>query len=140
MSTAKQIALDHVARTNAGDLTGAAALLSEDCINHAAVPEAQGRAGFQRILGKLRTAIPDLQHTIEDVLVDGDKVVLRLTITGTQTGPLDMVRLSLPATGKQIRYEQIRILRVAGGRIVESWMTHDVMAMFRQLGLKVVPA
>ncbi|MGE5182786.1 MAG: ester cyclase [Acidobacteriota bacterium] len=140
MSTAKQIALDFLARMNAGDLAGAAAVMAEDSIHHAALPEAQGRAGFQRIAGKLRAAFPDLHHAIEDVLVDGDKVVLRVTLTGTHTGALDMIRLALPATGKQVRYEQIHILRVAAGHIVESWMALDIMAMLRQLGLKVVAA
>jgi steroid delta-isomerase-like uncharacterized protein len=138
--TPKQIALDLNARINAGDIAGAAALLAEDVVNHAAVPEAQGRSGFERIMAKLCTAFPDLQHTIEDVLADGDKVVLRTTVTGTQTGPFGMVHLSFPATGKPVRFEQIHIYRVARGVVVEQWMALDSAALYRQLGLKVAPA
>jgi steroid delta-isomerase-like uncharacterized protein len=138
--TAKQAALEFTTRLNAGDIAGAAALLAEDLVNHAAIPEAQGRAGFQRIIGKLRTAFPDLRHTVEDVLVDGEKVVLRTTVTGTQTGPFAMVHAAFPATGKSVRFEQIHIMRVARGVIVESWMALDSMAMFRQLGLKIAPS
>lgn len=136
----KQLALDHVNRLNAGDIAGAAALLAEDCVNHAALPEAQGRKGFVTILEKVRAAFPDIRHEVEDTLVDGDKVVVRLTVTGTNKGPLGLMRLPIEATGKQVKYEQIRILRFAGGRIVESWMEMDMIAMFRQLGLKVVQA
>ena len=136
----KDLVLDQIARINAKDFAGAAALLAEDCINHAAIPEAQGRAGFASIMAKMATAFPDLHHTVEDTLVDGDKVVVRLTITGTHRGPLGMARLPLEATNKPVNFEQIRVLRVAGGKIVEAWMAQDLLAMFRQLGLAVVPA
>jgi steroid delta-isomerase-like uncharacterized protein len=138
--SSKELVLDQIARINAGDFAGAAALLAEDCINHAAIPEAQGRAGFATIIAKMATAFPDLHHTVEDTLVDGDKVVVRLTVSGTHRGPLAMAPLPLEATNKQVRFEQIRVLRVAGGKIVEAWMSFDVFAMLRQLGLKVVPA
>jgi predicted ester cyclase len=136
-TTPKQIALDLTTRINAGDIAGAAALLAEDLVNHAAVPEAQGRAGFVTIITKLRTAFPDLQHAVEDVLVDGDKVVLRTTVTGTQDGPFAMTHAAFPATGKSVRFEQIHILRIARGVVVEEWMTLDAIAMLRQLGLKI---
>ncbi len=136
----KQLVLDHLARLDAGDVAGAAALMAEDFVNHAALPEAQGRAGFQAILGKLRAAFPDLRHAIEDVVVDGDKAVVRTTVTGTHQGALAMARLPLAPTGKAVRYEQIHIVRVAGGKIVETWMAFDTLALFRQLGLNIVQA
>lgn len=138
--TPTQLAHDHLARLNAGDTAGAAALMAEDCINHAAIPEAQGRAGFERVMEKLRAAFPDIRWTIEDTLADADKVVLRTTVTGTQTGALTMTRMPIAATGKAVRFEQIHVVRVRDGKIVEHWSTMDSVAMFRQLGLKVVPA
>ena len=136
----KQIVLDHLSRINAKDFAGAAALLGDDFVNHAALPEAQGRAGFTTILTKLQTAFPDLHHAVEDTLVDGDKVVVRSMVTGTHRGPLAMARVALEPTGKSVRYEQIHVMRVAGGKIVESWMELDTIAMLRQLGLKIVSA
>jgi predicted ester cyclase len=136
----KQLVLDFFARLDARDIAGAAALMAEDCVNHAAIPEAQGRAGFTTIQNKLLTAFPDFRHAVEDTLVDGDRVVVRTTVTGTQRGPLAMTRIPLEATNKPVRFEQIHIARVAGGKIVEHWMEMDSIALFRQLGLKVVPA
>jgi len=133
----KQLALDHVNRINAGDFAGAAALLAEDCVNHAAIPEAQGRRGFEAILNKVRTAFPDMRHNVEDVLVDGDRVVIRTMCTGTQTGPFTFIRLEGPPSNKPVKFEQIHILRVANGKITEMWMEQDSLALFRQLGLKV---
>lgn len=135
----KEIALDHMKRLNAGDVAGAAALLAEDCVNHSAVPEAQGRAGFTRIIGKLRGAFPDINHTVDDVIVDGDRAVLRLTVTGTHSGPMTFLHLQMPATGKPVRFEQIHIMRVADGKIVEHWLGSDSLALFRQLGVKLTP-
>jgi predicted ester cyclase len=106
----------------------------------AAIPEAQGRDGFVRTMTKLREAFPDLSLTVEDVLAEGDRAVLRLTFAGTHRGPLAFARLPLAATGKSVRMEQIHIVRVADGKIVEHWMAQDALAMFRQLGLQITPA
>jgi predicted ester cyclase len=133
----KQIALDLFNRINAGDLPGAASLLAEDLVNHAAVPEAQGRKGFSMIQEKVRTAFPDVQYTLEDTIIDGDKAVLRMTVNGTQTGPLTFLRLQMPPSGKTVKFEQTHVLRVANGKVVEQWMQQDSIAMFRQLGIQL---
>jgi predicted ester cyclase len=140
MSQTKQIALDHLNRINAGDIAGAAALMAETCLNHAAIPEAQGRAGFVAVMGKLRTAFPDMRYTVEDVIVEGDRAVMRVTAAGTQTGPVAFTRLPLEATGKPVKFEQIHIVRVTDGKIVEHWLGQDSLALFRQLGLKITQA
>lgn len=137
MSNAKKTVLEHLTRLNAGDIAGAASLMADDCVSHASLPEAQGRAGFERTMAKIRLAFPDLAYTTDDVLVDGDKVVLRLTFAGTNTGPITMIRVPNVATGKAVKFEQIHIMRVAGDKIVEHWLGQDSIAMFRQLGLQL---
>ena len=136
-SQIKQVAIDHFNCINAGNLAAAAEHMTADCINHSARPEAQGRAGFVSILTKMRTAFPDLAFTLEDVVSEGDRAVLRVTVTGTQQGPLAFVQLPLAASGKAVKFEQIHIVRVADGKIVEHWHGQDCLAMFRQLGLQV---
>jgi len=137
--TTKQIALDHLQRINSGDVDGAAALLADDCVNHSAVPEAQGRAGFVTIMKKVRTAFPDMTYKIEDTIVDGDRAVVRVMARGTHTGPLGFTRFQVPATGKPVEFEQIHILRVANDKIVEHWLGQDSLAFFRQLGVQLMP-
>jgi predicted ester cyclase len=88
----KSLIEDFHRRVSGGDIQGAAALAAEDLVNHAAIPEAQGRAGLISIFGKLRTAMPDLQHQLEDLIAEGDKVVARIRMIGTHTGPLAMAR------------------------------------------------
>jgi steroid delta-isomerase-like uncharacterized protein len=122
-----------------GDIEGAAALTAEDLVNHAAIPEAQGRAGLVRIFQKLRTAFPDLRFSVEDVIGEDDRVVVRGRMSGTHTGPFDMVRFQLPATGKAVDVEHLHVFRIAGGRIAEHWAGRDDIAFQRQLGLAPKP-
>lgn len=111
-----------------------AAFAADDLVNHAAISEAQGRAGMQRILGKLFKAMPDLTSTLEDVIAEGDRVVCRVHLRGTQTGPFEMTRVSLPATGREVSTEQVHVFRVADGKLVEHWAGRDDIGMLRQLG------
>ena len=140
MSQTKQIALDYHTRINTKDFAGAAALMAENCLNHAAVPEAQGRAGFVATMQKLSAAFPDMTYKVEDVIVDGDRAVLRVIASGTNTGALGFVRVQHGATGKRVEFEQIHIVRVTDGKVAEHWMEMDSIRMFRQLGLKVSEA
>ena len=139
MTQAKELALDTFNRLNAGDIRGAAALVAEDCVNHQALPEVQGRAGFVAIVSKLREAFPDLKYVVEDVIADGDRVMVRVTMSGTQTGPLAFVKMPLPASGKPVKVQQIYVMRAAHGQLVEQWIGQDSLELFRQLGLEVRP-
>jgi steroid delta-isomerase-like uncharacterized protein len=133
--TTKRIVREHYDRFNARDLDGLAALASEDCVNHSAIPQAQGRAGMRSIVEKLWRAFPDQKMTVDDIIAEGDKVVCRVTVTGTHTGKLDFVKLQLPPTGKPFKTTSIHIFRIADGRIVERWAERDDVGMMQQLGL-----
>ncbi|MGK5683698.1 ester cyclase [Actinoplanes sp. URMC 104] len=85
----------------------------------------------KRIWPILLRAFPDLHVTIDDLLADGDKVVARQTVTGTNTGEYR----GLPATGRPVVYREIFIARIAGDRIAELWGVVDVYGQLRQLGL-----
>jgi predicted ester cyclase len=140
MNQTKQVATDVFNHLNAGDIAAASELITEHCVDHAATPQAQGRAGFVSTMNKLRTAFPDLSYTLDDVFAIEDRAVVRLTMTGTQQGPLAFACLPLSASSKAVKFEQIHILRVADGKVVEHWLGQDSFAMFRQLGLQVTPA
>jgi predicted ester cyclase len=138
--TNEAIARDILTRINAGDVAGAAAHFAEDCKNHEAVPEAQGRAGFVRILTRLREAFPDLNHELASVVASGDQVAIVSTVTGTHRHRLDFVRLQVEPTGKSVKFTQILVMRFANSKVVENHTCRDQMATFRQLGLKIVQA
>jgi predicted ester cyclase len=93
----------------------------------------QGLAGLEYASRNFRAAVSDLRCTIEDLLVVGDKVTARLTFTGTHTGPF----MGKPATGHQVKFLAIDVLRIENGKIVEDWHLEDNLALMQQLG--VVP-
>ena len=119
---------------NGHDSIAAASFVAEDLVNHSALPDAQGRAGLIAILEKLWAAFPDLTWTCEDVVAEGDRIVLRVRLRGTNSGPLRFTRMPLPASGRTVDSEAIYIFRVAGGEIVELWAQRDELGLLRQLG------
>jgi steroid delta-isomerase-like uncharacterized protein len=80
------------------------------------------------------TAFPDLHFTIEDMVAEGDKVVVRWIVRGTHRGTFQ----DIPPTGKAVTLTGISLFRVANGRGVEVWTDADYLGMLQQLG--VVPA
>ena len=76
------------------------------------------------------TAFPDSHTTLLDIFGEGDKVVARLLVRGTNKGPF----AGQPATGKQVEFQSIRIYRIADSKIVESWAMQDRLGLMEQLG------
>ena len=114
----------------AGDIDGMSTYIAEDVINHALAPGTpNGLAGTITEVTNFRTAVPDLQVHIEDVIVSGDKIVLRWTARGTQQAPM----FGHPPTGTPLAYSGIDILRVLDGMIVERWIEYDARALQRQV-------
>jgi steroid delta-isomerase-like uncharacterized protein len=121
---------------NAGNLAAADEFIAPNLVVHNPVPgQTPGREGFKQTLATLRNAFPDLHFTIEDLLADGDKVMIRSTYQGTHRGEL----LGFPPTGKLVVVMGIDLLRVADGKIVEHWGTYDQMEMLHQLGVLPSP-
>ena len=100
-------------------------------------PDVRTREDYKQWATGIRAAFPDLHLTIEDVIAEGDQVVVRWTFRGTNTGDLVMP-MPIPATGKQVTVTGITISRFAGGKLVEIWQQGDTMGLMQQLG--VIPA
>ncbi|MGQ4416105.1 ester cyclase [Streptomyces sp. SAS_269] len=100
-------------------------------IFHAPVPTGvTGVQALKEVWTVLLRAFPDLRVEIEDVIAEGDKVVYRNTVTGTHLGEYR----GLAPTGRSVRYGEIFVFRLAGGRIAEIWGVVDVLSQLRQLG------
>ena len=94
-----------------------------------------GADGVAELARSLRAAFPDYREQIEDIVAAGDRVVARLTVRGTHTGPLPFAA----ATGKEVEITDISILRIADGKIAEQWAVTDQLGMLAQLGLLELP-
>jgi predicted ester cyclase len=125
----------------AGNMGAADEILAPDCVSHAAdAPPMIGPDQIKRQAFVLRGAIPDLVSTLEDQVAEGDRVASRWIGSGTNTGALMLPTGAIPATGKTIRFGELRIDRFANGRIVESWFIPDRLALWQQLGVLPAPA
>lgn len=110
-------------------------LYAPDYVEHYTQPGyAPTREGFKQVVKALRAGFPDLRYTIDDVIEAGDKIVHRLTVSGTMTGEFN----GMPATGKRATWTEIHIGRVINDRLVEHWGLVDQLGMLVQLG--VIPA
>lgn len=108
---------------------------SPDHVDHSLPPGLPlGPEGTRQAISIMLSGFPDLHITIEDMIVEGDKVVTRFTTHGTQQGMLG----NIPPTGKQVAIPTIEITRIADGKIAEDWGLDDRLGMLQQLGL--VPA
>jgi steroid delta-isomerase-like uncharacterized protein len=84
----------------------------------------------RRVWETLLRAFPDIHVTVEDLLADGDKIVARQTVTGTNSGEYR----GMPATGKPVTYHEIFIARIADDQITDLWGVVDTYSQLRQLG------
>lgn len=90
----------------------------------------RGLKAFKQAISADMTAFPDVHLTIEDMIAEGDKVVVRYTFRGTQQGETQ----GIPPTGKRVTVPGIFICRCAGGKIVEEWDMWDDLGLLQQLG------
>jgi len=90
-----------------------------------------GVEGAKQILVELTTAFPDLKIKIEDVLQDGNKIIVRSEISGTQRNPL----MGFPAKNRKMAIQAIDIHEFKDGKIVRTWHTEDWLTGLHQLGI-----
>ena len=122
---------------NARDLDGAFAHFSPSFVDHAVRPGMPpGIEGTRLFFNMLFTAFPDSQATIQDIIAEGDKVVLRMTCEGTHQGMF----MGAPPTGKRVKWSFIDINRIVDGKVVEHWAEVDTMGLMQQLGLVPPPS
>jgi steroid delta-isomerase-like uncharacterized protein len=116
---------------NKRDLEVLDELVARDYIEHDPLP-GQG-TGLQGVKDRYRIIIDALDptFTIEDVIAEGDKVVVRWMNSGTNVGDF----FGIPATGRTFGIAGIDIYRVAGGKLAEHWHVVDMFSQMQQLGL-----
>jgi len=117
---------------NRGNMNLVDEFLAPDFIEREELPPGipPGREGVKQMTMMMRSAFPDFKVAIDDMIAEGDKVVIRQTWTGTHKGDF----MGVPPTGKSISFGVIDIIRVAGGKFVEHWGVMDSMGLMQQLG------
>ena len=124
---------------NQGNLALANELNAPNWVYHdPAVPDVRTIEDYAQWFTQIRSAYPDFHVAIEDLVAEGDQVVVRYTWRGTNTGNFVTPAMQIPATGKQVAVTGMSIVRFAGGKGVEVWNQTDSLGLFQQLGL--IPA
>ena len=117
----------------------AQAIFAKNCVTHQlrsgvsadAVP--RGPQAIKEHVTSWIASFPDLHFSIEQMLSEGDRVVMQLLMEGTHHGAW----LGIPASGRKMQIRMFTVHRVAQGKIVEDWVLVESLGFFQQLG--VVP-
>jgi steroid delta-isomerase-like uncharacterized protein len=121
---------ESVKALNAGDTERLLSVMAPDFVMHLAeFPEPLGRDAWREGFEMMRSAFPDLEARIDDIVAADDKVALRLTLHGTHRGEFQ----GIPATGGTIRYVSHEFYRVRDNLFAEEWICSDTASLVRQL-------
>ncbi len=83
-----------------------------------------GPEGAKRWFTLVRTAFPDIHCEINDIIAEGDKVMVQYILSGTHQGEF----AGIPASGRFVSVEAVSIYKISGGKIAESWVISGLMA------------
>jgi steroid delta-isomerase-like uncharacterized protein len=97
---------------------------------------AEGRADFRELPQRMRGAFPDLEATVDQVIAEGDRVAMRVTLSGTHRGEF----MDVEPTGTSFEIEHAIFVRFEDDQIVELWGQLDAFELRRQLGATEAPA
>lgn len=128
---------------NRHDAHAAAACYAIDAKNHT---RTVGRAGMQKVFETLFSVFPDFNYRIEEATVEDDRVVCKVTMTGTHLGQPTLpaafsgMLKDVPPTGKPVQVLQFHSFRIRDGQIAEHAAVRDDLGMMFQLGLVKRPA
>ena len=95
----------------------------------------QGFQETKQLITNYRQAFPDVHITIEEQIVEGDKIATRYTASATHTGTF----MGIAPTGKQVTINGMGFYRIVDGKNVESWQIYDRLDLLQQLGVNPLP-
>jgi steroid delta-isomerase-like uncharacterized protein len=112
-------------------------IVASDMTDHDPAPgQGPGLEGVKQWFSEMHTAFPDFQMNVEDMIAEGDKVVNRVSMSGTHEGEF----MGIEPTGNRVTITGIDILRITDGKIVERWGNFDNLGMMQQLGVMEPPS
>jgi steroid delta-isomerase-like uncharacterized protein len=114
---------------NKGNLSIVDEVFVDNYIFHP-LPQHKGPKGYKEMYHNFAGAFSDFHCEIEDMIAEGDKVMVRTTITGMHKREY----MGIAPTGKQISVSEIAVVRIKDDKIVEEWGLIDFLGMIQQLG------
>ena len=116
---------------NVGNVALVDELCAPDFVEHEEFPGlTTDRDGVKQFVTMMRTAFPDVKMEVHDLIATGNKVVARITMSGTHRGEF----MGMPASSKSFSVTTIDIVRFKNGKAIEHWGATDTAKMMEQLG------
>ncbi len=129
LETNKAIVRDYYAELDRGNFEIMDEAFAPDLTFHFPGSPPMDRQATMDFVKGAYSAFPDLQHNIEDLIAEGNRVVLRVTAEATHHGEF----LGLPGTGKRITITAIGIFRMTDGKMAEIWEEADLAGLTQQI-------
>jgi predicted ester cyclase len=129
----KQLCRDYFKAFLAGDTAWMERHIAADFVRHdPGLPfEVRGPAGVKQLHDVLMPAFPDMQLPLQDFVAEGEKVLVRLRVQATHSGPFG----DLAATGRTVDIAVLDLFQIRDGVLVEHWALLDNLSMMKQLGV-----
>ncbi len=107
-------------------------LFAADFVIHSGTGEdIRGLKDFKQHVSEFFRTVPDAHITIDDMVLEGDKLACRWTLTGTYKSEPGGVT----SVDKKVKTWAITIYRFVGGKFVESWERYDTLGFMQQVDL-----
>jgi steroid delta-isomerase-like uncharacterized protein len=105
-------------------------LVAEEYLEHAPFGEVVGREGYRDGIAMFRAAFADIALTVHDLIEQNDRVAARFTFRARHEGEF----FGAPASNADVSMDGITIARLDDGRVIEEWLSVDMLRLMRQIG------
>ena len=114
---------------NKGRREAIAEMTAPEAVFHDGTDIMRGPEGFYPFFDRMRANFSDLSVTVEDVIVEGDRLCVRWSSNATHTGE----GLGIPPNGQRCHITGISIVRVKDGKVIEAWQNWDMLGLLQQI-------
>ena len=131
LETSNKAVVERLVRdiVNSGQVELLEQVLADGFVAHGAGSGLTGSEGMRQLIATWRKAFPDWQDQIEEIVAEGDLVVIKIAARGTHSGPL----LGIEPTGEAVEWGMIEMVRLVDGKIAEQWGYSDFSEVVRHL-------
>lgn len=132
---AKKLAAQYIESMNLGDIDMTMDVFADSFVDHQVVPGGatlgNTKADVRQAHVMLKDAFPDVQFALQDLIIEGDSVVMRVSGEGTHKGSF----FGIPPTGKHLSWTGVRLLRLENGKFAEGTSELDQVGILQQMGI-----
>lgn len=119
---------------NKGNLAVLDELIAPNYLRHQPpMKKVEGLEAYKKFVADIRSAYTNFNIRLEEILMDGNKTVVRITLTGKHTGKTPT--LMAPPTGKEISMVGCVVSTWESGKVVEERVYNDYMGLTHQFGI-----